>query len=149
MKKINHKIIIPVIIALICALLLLFIGDGKSTTDESKKSSTDNYQFDLEKKLCDLIENVDGVSDVNVMLRLECGVEYVYAVDTTIDAESQISEYHRTGDNESLLIKEIMPVVSGVAVVCNGGDDIGVKNKVIELISNLLDVSSNRIFVGS
>ena len=40
-----------------------------------------------------------------------------------------------------------LPTICGVAVVCEGGGDVGVQARITSLLSALLDVPSNRICV--
>jgi stage III sporulation protein AG len=53
------------------------------------------------------------------------------------------------GDGEEpVLISELYPRVRGVAVVCTGGKNAEVKNRVTELIAAALGISVNKIAVS-
>ena len=49
---------------------------------------------------------------------------------------------------ENHLVRKIEnPEITGVLIVCDGGDDIGVKEKVINAVSTVLNIPSNRVYV--
>ena len=50
-------------------------------------------------------------------------------------------------DGTALAETIYQPQVRGVAVLCEGGDDVGVAARITELVSALLDLPSNRICV--
>ena len=147
MKVLNRKSIIFIVIGVVCAVILLLMG-GKEEKSVQDETAASDHEEEVEQKLTDLISRLDGVSDVKVAVSMECGTEYIYAVNSEISENSQRTEYYSIGD-EPLLIKEVMPKVKGVGVVCKGGDNITVKTKIIQLVTSVLDISSNRIFVGS
>lgn len=109
----------------------------------------------LEERITALIREVDGVGDCRVMVTLESGSRFVYAADQT---------YNGTADNYSgsektllvetdsgpvgLLVTEIQPSVKGVAIVCDGGGDPTVCQRVTGLVSAAFNISSGRIGVA-
>ena len=48
---------------------------------------------------------------------------------------------------QALVEEQLVPDIKGVAVVCSGGDDIAVIERITELVSVVLDLPSNRICV--
>jgi len=46
-----------------------------------------------------------------------------------------------------ILSQSIYPEITGVSVVCRGGDNFEVKKKLIDVISTAVGVSSNRICI--
>ena len=64
---------------------------------------------------------------------------------------SQNSEYviydGENGDSP-LLINEKMPGVAGVAVVCSGGDNVLVQEKIISCVCALFNIPSSRVSVS-
>lgn len=145
LKTLNRKSIIFIVISVICVILLLVLGQDNDKVEPLDRA----YESELEEKLCTLISKLDGVSDVKVMVTMECGTEYVYAQDMENNADSERSQYYSAGDEEALLLKEIYPVVRGVAVVCDSVSPAATKATVIELVSSVLGLSANRIFVDT
>ena len=51
------------------------------------------------------------------------------------------------GTEKALSVMQIQPTVKGVVVICSGGDNIDVKNKVTEAVKTALNITSKRVFV--
>ena len=137
-KKHKNKIIIIslVIIGVLLITLSSFSFNNKKSKEEFSQTT---YTKELEKKIEDFLENVEGIRKAKVILTLECSNEHVYAKnDTSLD-------YILSSNGELVEITEIYPVVRGVAIACTNGDDDIIKMKVTNLISSYLGISSNRI----
>ena len=145
MKILNRKSIIFIVIAIACIVFLLFSTENAKPAAVAKIS----YEDTVEKKLAELIVGLGGVSNVKVMVVQECGTEYIYATDKEVSQDRENTEYYSAGDKEALLIKEISPIIKGVAVVCDGKGSTSVKAKITELVSSVLDIPSTRIFVDT
>lgn len=68
---------------------------------------------------------------------------------TDID-KSETDETQKTviiGNKEALIKSIENPRVAGVLVVCEGGDSLKVKEKVINAVSTVLNISSGRVYV--
>ncbi|MFG6121341.1 MULTISPECIES: stage III sporulation protein AG [Thalassobacillus] len=132
-------------------------------TEEGIKDLEESY----EKQLTPLIENIKGVSEVEVMINLEATKEKVYDKNLIIGkqtteesdkngGERSIEDYSREqqlvlvrqGDQElPLLIQTKKPNVKGVLVVAKGVDHMQVKQWVVEAVSRVMDVPSHRVSV--
>ena len=145
MKILNRKSLVLIAVGLLCAAVLLLTGEKNKETVEAKTS----YEEMIEHKLTDLISGLEGISNVKVMVVQECGVEYVYGVDTEVSGERESSKYYSAGDDEALLLKEISPVIKGVAVVCDSDQDSLAKAKITDLVSSVLDLATTDIFVDT
>jgi len=118
------KIIVAAGFAIIAIILLsdLFgLGGGSKPEPEARglefRQGADQYARKLEEQLGDILSRIQGTGRVKVMLTLE-------------DYESGA-----------------MPRVRGAAVVCEGGGDIHVKQKVVETVSKVLGISTARVSV--
>ncbi|MBE6632450.1 MAG: hypothetical protein E7623_07105 [Ruminococcaceae bacterium] len=136
---------------LVLALILILLGgkekDGRVIEQYEQKDETLNYLYELETKLCALIEKMDGVSGVSVVVHAECGKEKVYAENGSEGEGGSTKQYAVVG-NETVLIKELMPRITGVAVVCKGTLTVKGEAEIIRLLSSLLGISTNHIYVG-
>ncbi|MGI8316182.1 stage III sporulation protein AG [Halobacillus mangrovi] len=124
-------------------------------------------ESEYEKQLKPLLENIEGVSAVDIMINLSATHEKVYDKNLIISkqttqetdkngGEREIEDYSkeeqlvlvRQGDREvPLLTKTQKPAVSGVFVTAKGVDQMKVKGWVVEAVSRVLDVPSHRISV--
>lgn len=162
------------IIAGIAALLLIFISDflpkGQTTNiPASTTLSSSEYIASLEKKLTDVITNISGVGQSTVMVTLESGTEYVYANEERKNTDKTTEGYSddqgtRTqerddteqkiivvdgvnGGKQALVRTEIEPKIKGVVIVCEGGDQALVQQRVINAVTTVLNISSRRVCV--
>lgn len=137
-----------------------------ATTDTSSKVSADEYVQKLEQRLEEAIGQIAGVGACKVMVTLENGVEHVYASQQKIDSNrledagtnsTKLSQRDNTeesivvvdtGDGRNgLLITEIQPTIKGVVVVCSGGHDPEVQERVTKAVTTVLSITSKRVCV--
>ena len=119
---------------------------------------------ELEARLAEMIGAVQGAGRVRVMLTLENDGETVYVYDEqndtqtasggtdgTVSRRQSYESEHVLVDAENgkqpLIETCLEPEVKGVAVVCEGGDDITVVKRVTELVSVVLRLPTNRVCV--
>ena len=121
---------------------------GKPVQPESVTAQADTrtYVADLEQRLQDMIEAVEGAGQCRVMVTLSAGEETVYAVDTEQGDTSSRSEHVLMGD-DALVERVQTPEIQGVAVLCEGGGEAAVKSTVTELVRALTGVGANHITV--
>lgn len=121
------------------------------------------YQTDLAA----MLEEVDGISNVEVMVNLEATSEIIYeknlivGTQTTIESdqgggtrniddltEEQQIVIIRQGDQEvPLVVQSRKPTVRGVLVVASGVEQIQIKEWAIEAVSRVLDVPPHRVSI--
>lgn len=163
----SSKVLIIVIIGVLGLLMIAaseLIPKGKadksgdisnSPVDTSYSSS---FKNETERELKEIISKIDGVGEVSLMLTLDGTTEYVYAedVDTETDenSDSKSDKYKNEviivdsdGEEKALVKKIIEPKVKGVVIVCSGGGNIEVKERVIKAVSSALNISTNNICV--
>jgi stage III sporulation protein AG len=139
--------------------LLLFLGNraGKDTPDtapnappETSAHSAEAYRAALESRAKTLCAQVAGVGDVDVLITLSGGYEYVYATDTRTAAGGVTASYVTVGSGSGespIFITEKPPAIVGVGVVCTGGGDPAVRQEITALLSAALGIGSNKIYV--
>lgn len=144
-------------ILLIAATSVFSSDDSGETRVQETIQATDwsAYKSELEQELTDVISAMDGVGACEVMITLNETNENVYAQNSSEKTEENKSEYEseyviHSGENgdDPVLIKQYFPQVKGVAVVCTGGDDIRVKENIVNSVTALFNISSNRISVS-
>lgn len=153
------------ILGIILIGLSTFLPDSTTAATTSATSSSitaEEYITELEAKLTKIVGSIDGAGECEVMVTLENGVKYIYATEEDIDSESeedgsQISGSKDTDENiilvetdggyQGLLVTEVQPTVKGVVVVCQGGDQEIVKERIISTITTVLNITSKRVCV--
>ena len=76
------------------------------------------------------------------MITLKSGTEFVYASDG-----NEVNEKHVIVDDSLVYIKEYLPQIEGVAIVCKGGNNPNIKSKITELICSVLGLYSSHVYV--
>lgn len=161
--KNNNSSRIKIIIAIgLIGIVLIAMSDlfssGESGGDTAKKAESvdcTEYAQSLEGRLTDVISSIDGVGECKVMITLENSKESVYATDgetKTGENDASNKEEYVIYDSENgetpVLIKEYYPKIQGVTVVCSGGDNIVIKETVINTVTSLFGISANRVSVS-
>lgn len=169
LSKLKSKKAVNVILALgLLGIFLIFLStlipekNKSSNTVPKSAFSAQEYVDEMERKLAEMISSIEGAGACRVMVTLENGVEYVYAREEDINTDRKedgngISERDDKKESviivdsgngrQGLLVTEIQPTVRGVVVVCQGGDQPIVQERVINLVTTALNISSKRVCV--
>ena len=146
-------------VGLLCGLLLIVIGSrGESVKNESAAEShkmttqkTDDAIAVLERRVSQLLNAMDGVSEATVILTPDTTEQTVYAANDCYESGALAKrEYllaESDGDGEPILLTLIYPKLRGVAVVCRGGSNPILQEKIINLLCALFDLSSTDVYV--
>lgn len=162
----NPKILM---IAGITGIILIFIssffsGDGeKKKADETNIFSTEEYRSCLEDDIEKLVSEITGSRSVSVVVTLENTVSYSYADtreeissdqkgDKTSASDTELKEGYITvktadGGEQALLVTEFMPEIRGVAIVCEGGDNEFINEKILNTVTAALNITKKRVYI--
>ena len=163
----SGKVLIIVIIGILGLLMIVlseFIPNGKTKKVNDVPNSIDDASYSesfkqrTENELKEIISKIDGVGEVSLMLTLDGTTEYVYAEDvdteTDEDNDSKSNKYKNEviivdsdGEEKALVKKIVEPKVKGVVIVCTGGGNSGIKERVTKAVSSALNISTNNICV--
>ena len=144
----------------LAGILLIALSEvlpRKKGTDTSASAmvSGDQVEAALEERITALLRQVEGVGSCRVMVTLESGSRAVYAADTVsatgADGSASLSESYLKVDTATgpvgLLLTHVQPTVKGVAVVCDGGGNPAVQQRVIQVVSTAFHISERRVCV--
>ena len=146
------------------SLIVVSIPSGKTkkndTTTEQKQTedSTDAYVKKQEQRLVNTLKQVEGVGKVKVMITVSSSKEAIVNKDSPYEQNSSEKEKTIKEDEETVLveedgkkvpyvIKEVEPVVEGVVVIAQGGNNDIIKNQIVEAVSVLFHISSYKVKV--
>ena len=140
-------------IGLIALTELLPSAGDKKTEDTVTAVSADEAELALEARIADLLEEIEGVGDCRVLVTLERDAQTVYAATTTsAGGEGRTSQQILVVDTDSgpvgLPLTTLLPTVKGVAVVCDGGDDPAVCQRVTQVVATAFHISDRRVCVA-
>lgn len=165
--KDNNKAKILVIIA-IAGLALILISDLIKPAENKQQDNvkidemsvnTDEYKLQIQKELKNILSKISGVGNVDVMMTIEGSTEYVFAEEFTTKSDSGVdtnsqdySNKYVTIDkgttNEALIKKILKPQVAGVIIVCDGGNNPQIIEKIYQAASSVLNISSSKICIA-
>lgn len=155
----NNKKTFICFIAGLLGILLIFVSEvfpKNQKNNKEKEKTYVSYSNETEEKLADIISAVDGAGKTKVFLTIEESEEYVYAQNVSSDRkdntqENEDKEYvivDGNGGKNGLLVKTVNPKIRGVAVVCEGGDDPAVQQRIYSCVSASLGISTARISIS-
>ena len=138
------------ILAGLLGLGLIFLSDGMDRMSDTAQAPAASvqiqaYEAQMERRLTDLM---DGAGQAQVMVTLEAAGETVYALDERISQDGSTQSEHVLAGGQPVTREMLLPTVQGVAVLCQGGDDVVVQARVTEAVSVLLGITTNRISVA-
>ena len=139
-----------------------------SSQKPSATSDVSELEENYEKQLKNMLENIDGISELDIMVNLDSTNVKVYERNL-IKGQQQTEENDqnggtrqieesteesqvvivRQGDQESpILVSTKKPEVRGVLVTAKGVDKATVKQWVVDAVSRVLDVPTHRVSVN-
>lgn len=125
----KYSLIIIAGAAVILFLALLPVGEKNESGNSFTSEELSRYEQTLEKRLTTILSQIENIGEINVMISLDT---------------SERTEY---GKNADMLLETQMPKVRGVIVVCSGGDNVIVQEKVIRAVTGVFAISSTRVSV--
>ena len=147
-KRMNLVVVIGLAGLLLLACSEWIPAAQEQTSAELVSVQTEqDYALEMETRLEALLAQMEKVGRVKVMVTLANGEENVYATDSEKTANGTSQTNHVLLGKDGLLETIQTPQVLGVAVVCDGGDDAGVQNRISTLVAALTGVGVHHITV--
>lgn len=135
LKNVKHiEIYITIIFAVIIMLIFFSsIGGNKTSTSKNKTDITQEttitaYISNMENKLEDILSQVQGASNVKVMI--------------TLDMTGSVVK-------DNIVQTSNFPKIKGVVIVAKGVDNTAVKMNMLKAVQAVIDISSGRIEILS
>lgn len=172
-KKLKRSDWLILVLAGILILIIALPTDTKEKkqAEEAKENiSKENNTMEaskdeIERKLEDILEKIDGAGDVKVMITYQdSGTQVVEkdkntsensleesdstgGVRSTKEQQLQESTVYEDADagNTPFVSKELLPKVEGILIVASGGDNQKVKQNISEAVLALFQVEAHRI----
>ncbi len=145
-----------VVLILLVGLVLMLLPTSGGKTEGGNDEHSEEYSLSrTEQRLEALLRNMQGVGQVNVMLTLKSGSTLELAKDSSTSVrdnetrrESDIVTVSQGSGNEEVVVtQERYPIYQGAVVVCEGGGNSAVRLSVIEAVSVLTGLGSDKITV--
>lgn len=151
-------------------ILLIFLSqfwgsEKASSPPETVEEDSAVYVQALQTQMSQLIGQIQGAGKTTVLITLESGWETLYVREEKTDQDSarpssgegMVSErllreesyvlVDGSGGRSALVRTRMEPVVRGVVVVCEGGDDPLTVTRILEAVTTALGVSSAKVCI--
>lgn len=145
-----------VVLVFILGLLLMLIPSGKKDSGPNTDIiSEDDSILTIEDQLRKILSYVKGAGDVQVMLSQANGSETLYQMneDSSITNENNSVRTDTVtvtdaDHNEKGLIRQVNPpIYKGAIIVCQGADSPSVRLAIIEAVSKITGLGTDKISV--
>lgn len=137
-----------VALVLVVGLILMLMptsSSEKKNTGEPAAETT--AEMSVAEELEEILGRIDGVGDVKVMLTVQTGEVVVYQYDENSSGRDTV--IITDGDKaETGLVQMVNPATyRGAIIVCDGADSAVVRLNVIQAVSSVTGLSTDRITV--
>ncbi len=139
-------------------ILVLLIGIGLMLMPRSGGETEDPVileetapEANIDQQIADVLRSIQGVGEVEVLLTVATGEETLYQTDyETTQSGQKVKTVIVTGtqkNQQGLVCRIDPPKYLGAVVVCQGADSPAVCLAVMEAVSNLTGLGTDRISV--
>lgn len=138
-------------------LMLLPTGGKAQTSGDGSETLWEAFSLEeTEKRMAEVLGAIDGVGRVRIMLTLRAGSALRLAEDSSLSdsssgqtkQEKQVLTVNRgSGRQEVVVTQQLYPTYQGAVVVCEGAGSSSVRLAVVNAVSVLTGLSSDKISV--
>lgn len=144
-----------VALVLTVGIFLMLLPTGKEAKTETVLTATENSILSVEEKLSQILRQVKGAGEVQVLLTEAFGEEIVYQTDDDITNGDTSSTSHRDTvtvtdgqrNEQGLIRQHNPPKYLGAIVVCQGGDQPTVRLAIIDAVSKVTGLGADKISI--
>lgn len=144
-------------IVLLVGIVLMLIPTKEQTEPQTQPQEQQVYSAEdtMETRLEKILGYIDGAGPVKVMLSVAQGERIIYQTDSTY-AQGETSSDSRTQtilitdsqrNQQGLIHQKNPPVYQGAIILARGADDPVVKLAIVEAVSSITGLGSDRITV--
>lgn len=151
----KDQLLVLILLGLLLAVIAVPVEKQESAKEpeevlpeESEASETD-YGRHMEERLEELLRNVEGVGQVQVMLTWKGSGEKQVEKDLSVTAEESdektIYEEHGSSERIPYVTSETNPEVEGVLVIAQGGGNSRIRQEILEAAQALFGIDAHKI----
>ena len=146
------------VLILIIGVCLMSIPLGSKQESQGQSNATSSAissSYDITAELTQTLSKIQGVGNVSIMLTIAAGEQVIYQENESITSSETSTHIQKetviiTGSDrqENPLISYVKPpVYLGAIIVCQGADQAAVKLAVVDAVSKITGLSSDKISV--
>ncbi len=142
-----------------------FPSDTKEKNEPQNTDYTYEYKEDLEKSLENFVSKMEGAGKTKVLVTLDKSGETLFLKESQNDinqsGEFSSENYSKSvassekyvivdgKDGRNTVVKSrTVPEIKGVLIICEGGDNSHIKAEVLNAVTTVLDLNSNRVYIS-
>ena len=148
-KNKNNRLICLILIIGVVLMAVASVDKNKKA-DVQPTAAVTSVEDEEEKRLANILSQIDGAGEVSVMITYYSSSEKNIAYETKVSSrEKEESEDKKAvmTDGEPMVVKEVYPKVRGVIVTADGGGNSAVRSAISEAVTASLDVPAHRICI--
>ena len=128
---------------LVGIILMISASNGDERESEAPAVDHSGYIEQVERRISEMLMSIEGAGTCKVTVLLASGgaMEYVR------EAGNVLVITDKDGNEAPVLVREGTPEISGVTITSTGAGSVAVRNRIIEAVSTLLGIGTNKICV--
>jgi stage III sporulation protein AG len=128
-ELINNRFFIRIAVMIGAAAILMIALSGLLHFSDDNGVDAARYTDELQNRLLEIVTHIDGVGEAEIFLTMDNSGENIFL------------------SNSDQKTKSIEPTVRGVVIVCDGGDDPIVVDRVLNAVTRSLSISSDKVWI--
>ena len=133
---------VPVMV-LLGIVLMVYQNNSREAVPVSTVLTDDQFVADTENRIEQMLKNIDGAGDCKVTITLASGSKK----ESVREAGNVLVITDNQGNQSAVVAKEVAPEIAGVTVLSIGAKNIEVQKDIIQSVSTLLGIGSNKVCV--
>lgn len=139
-------------LVLLAGIILMSIPPKSESENTATEPALTYTEESLSDKLAQILTQIEGVGKTRVLLTEAGGEETVYQTDEDVSSDGSVRSetviITGEGRGQTGLVRTVTPpVYLGAIVVCQGADSASVRLAVVQAVSNVTGIPSDRITV--
>ena len=130
----------PVLLLIVVAVLLL-------SSLSPKDADSADFAQTMQTKLAKVLSRIEGAGEVEVFLTVASEGEKVVATESVGKLGRNGDDVARVSGGEPVILEVLTPEITGVLIVAEGADDLGVRFNLIEATASVLNINQSIIKV--
>lgn len=143
------------ILILLLGLVLISLPDIDTAKTEDVPHEPTEPEMSVSQQLEELLTQVEGAGNVKVMLTISYGEKICYQTDDSISTEESGNNVEKNTviitdaqrNQSGLVLQKNPPKYMGAIIVCDGAQSPTVKLSIIEAVSKVTGLSTDKITV--
>ena len=144
-----------VALVLVAGIVLMLLPTGKQTGPEEELTAQEVSILSVEEKLMQILRQVKGAGEVQVLLTEAFGEEIIYQSNNDVSKsdtsstsrEDTVTVTDSERNEKGLVRQQNPPKYMGAIIVCQGGDQPTVRLAIIDAVSKATGLGADKISI--